>query len=213
MIKIITLEREYGSGGGLIAKKLAERLGWKLWDQLLTNEIARTMKCNEADIENREERRDPLAYRLLKSFMRGTFEGNLNAPEMQLLDADCIFTATQRIVQQVGNAGNAVIVGRGGSYFLQDRPDAYHVFVYAPPEDKIRRLMQSGKSQTEAEDLVASVDEERAAFIKKYFNLKWPTISRYHLMINSHIGEEAVVDMIRAGIASVEKPHHAVSQN
>jgi cytidylate kinase len=213
MIKIITLEREYGSGGGLIAKKLAERLGWKLWDQLLTNEIARSMKCNDAEIAEREERRDPLAYRLLKSFMRGTFEGNLNAPEMRLLDADCIFAATQGVVQQVANAGNGVIVGRGGSYFLQDRPDAYHVFVYAPPEDKIRRLMQNGKSEAEAKDLVASVDDERAAFIKKYFNLKWPTLSRYHLMINSHIGEEAVVDMIRAGIALVEKPQDVVSRN
>src|SRR4029077_21074169 len=103
--------------------------------------------------------------------------------------------------------------GRGGSYFLKDRHDAYHVFVYAPPEDKIRRLMESGKSAAEAEDLVNSVDEERAAFVKKYFNLKWPTFSRYHLMINSHIGEDAVVDMILAGIALVEKSHDPVAQN
>src|SRR5258706_13655408 len=213
MIKIITLEREYGSGGGLIAKKLAERLGWKLWDQLLTNEIARSMKCNDAEIAQREERRDSLGYRLLKSFMRGTFEGNLNAPEMQLLDADCIFETTARVVQQAANAGNGVIVGRGGADFLPDRSDAYHVFVYAPPEDKVRRLIQSGKSEAEAEDLVNSVDEERAAFIKKYFNLKWPTLSRYQLMINSHIGEEAVVDMILAGVALTEKPHDAVSRD
>jgi cytidylate kinase len=213
MIKIITLEREYGSGGALIAQKLAERLGWKLWDQLLTNEIARNMKCHESEIAQREERRDSLGYRLMKSFMRGSFEGNLNAPEMQLLDADCIFDVTSRIVQQVAAAGNAVIVGRGGSYFLQDRRDAYHVFVYAPREDKIRRLTQSGNSETGAEELVDSVDEERAAFIKKYFNLKWPTFSRYHVMINSHIGEDAVVDMILAGIGLVEKPHDVVSQN
>ena len=213
MIKVITLEREYGSGGGLIAQKLAERLGWKLWDQLLTNEIARSMNCGHAEIAQREEKRDSLGYRLLKSFMRGTFEGNVNAPGMQLLDADCIFTVTQRLVKQVAEAGHGVIVGRGGSYFLRDRSDAYHVFVYAPPEDKIRRLQQSGKSAAEAKDLVDSVDAERAAFIKKYFNLQWPTLSRYHLMINSHIGEEAVVDMILAGIALAEKPHDVVSQN
>src|SRR5260221_8603423 len=121
MSNIITVEREYGSGGGRIAQKLAERLHWKLWDQLLTNEIARFMKCNDAEIQKREERRDSLTYRLLKSFMRGTFEGNLNAPEMQLLDADCIFSVTERLVKQVAQAGQSVIVGRGGSYFLQDR--------------------------------------------------------------------------------------------
>jgi cytidylate kinase len=213
MIRIITIEREYGSGGALIAQKLADRLGWKLWDQLLTNEIARNMKCHESEIAQREEKRDSLGYRLMKSFMRGSFEGNLNAPEMQLLDADCIFETTSRIVQQIGAAGNGVIVGRGGSYFLKDRQDAYHVFVYAPPEDKIRRLQESGKSAAEAEELVNTVDAERAAFIKKYFNLQWPTLARYHQMINSHIGEEAVVDMIQAGIALIEKPHHAVSQN
>jgi cytidylate kinase len=213
MIKIITLEREYGSGGGVIARKLAERLGWKLWDQLLTNEIARHINCGHAEIAQREERRDSLGYRLLKSFMRGTFEGNLNAPGMQLLDADCIFATTQRVVQRAAEAGNGVIVGRGGSYFLRDRHDAFHVFVYAPPEDKIRRLEASGKSAAEAKELVASVDEERAAFIKKYFNLQWPTLSRYHLMMNSHIGEDAVVDMILAGIALAEKPHDVVSQN
>src|SRR4029077_4977440 len=205
--------REYGSGGAVIAQKLAERLGWKLWDQLLTNEIARSMKCGDAEIAQREEKRDSLGYRLLKSFMRGTFEGNINAPGMQLLDADCIFETTARVVQQAANAGNGVIVGRGGAYFLKDRRDAYHVFVYAPPEDKIRRLQQSGKSAAEAKELVETVDQERAAFIKKYFNLQFPTLARYHLMINSHIGDEAVVDMILAGIALIEKPDPIMSRN
>ena len=207
MINIITLEREYGSGGGVIAQKLAERLGWKLWDQLLTNEIARSMKCNDAEIEQREERRDSLTYRLLKSFMRGTFEGNLNAPDLRLLDADCIFAVTKQLMPRLAEAGHCVIVGRGGAYFLQERSDAYHVFVYADPAEKVRRLREEGKSDAEAADLVATVDTERAAFIKKYFNLKWPTRSRYHVMINSRVGEEAVVQTILNGIAVLEKPH------
>jgi len=208
MIKIITLEREYGSGGAVIAQKLAERLDWKLWDQLLTNEIARSMKCHESEIAPREERRDSLAYRLMKSFMRGTFEGNLNAPEMGILDADCIYAATKQIMPSLAQGDPCVVVGRGGAYFLANRPDAYHVFVYAPPEDKIQRLMESGKSQEEATDLVNTVDAERAAFIKKYFNLQWPTLSRYHLMINSHIGVDAVIQTILDGIAVLEEKSH-----
>ena len=62
MIRIITLEREYGSGGGVIAEKLAKRLGWKLWDQLLTEEIARWMDCERGAVEEHEERRDPAYY-------------------------------------------------------------------------------------------------------------------------------------------------------
>ena len=66
MIKVITIEREYGSGAGEIARRLAERLGWKLWDQAFTDEIARQMDCSSRAVEEREERRDTLAYRLFR---------------------------------------------------------------------------------------------------------------------------------------------------
>ena len=205
MIKVITLEREYGSGGGSIARKLAERLGWKLWDKDLTDELARSMNCDLAEVQCREERRDPLHYRFLKSLMRGSFAGNPNAPAMRLLDADRIVAATCRLVKEAAEAGNGVIVGRGGACCLQERDDAYHVFVYAPVEDKIRRLRESGKSEAEAKDLVDSVDKERAAAIKKHFDLEWPGRHRYHLMINTSIGEEAVVRTILKGIAVLER--------
>ena len=80
MIRIVTIEREYASGGAEVAQKVSERLGWKLWDQMLTNEIARRMECDCQVVEEREEKRDPLFYRLLKAFMRGSHEGSLNAP-------------------------------------------------------------------------------------------------------------------------------------
>ena len=90
MIKILTVEREYGCGGGQIAQKIADRLGWKLWDQLLTSEIARLSNCDECEVETREERVDPLYYRLFKSILRGSFEGSLNVHRLKLLDADMI---------------------------------------------------------------------------------------------------------------------------
>ena len=79
MIKIITIEREYGCGGGEIAQLVAKRLKWKLWDQLLTEEVARLANCPKAVVEGREERTDPLYYRLFKSFLRGSYEGSINA--------------------------------------------------------------------------------------------------------------------------------------
>lgn len=203
MINTITIEREYGSGGAAIAKKLAERLGWELWDERLTAEIARAMPCDKAEVAEHEERRDPLYYRLLKSFMRGTFEGNPNAARLRLVDADCIFAVTKRLVTKLGEQGRCVIVGRGGAYFLGPRRDAYHVFVYAPAEDKVRRLRRLGHSETEAARLIATVDDERAAFIKNYFNLEWPARSSYDLMINSRVGEDAVVDLILSGMAAL----------
>jgi hypothetical protein len=80
VIRIITIEREYGCGAAGIARKLAARLSWKLWDQLLTQEIARLAHCEQSAVEKREERRDPLDYRLFKSFALGSYEGSPGVP-------------------------------------------------------------------------------------------------------------------------------------
>src|SRR5580704_16858952 len=158
MIKIVTIEREYGSGGGEIAQKLATHLGWKLWDQLLTEEIARLANCPKSVVERREERTDPLYYRLFKSFLRGSYEGSLNAHKLKPVDSESILKFTERVVQHAAKAGNSVIVGRGSQHFLRDRADTLRVFLYAPREAKVRRLMARGKSEKEAQQLVDTVD-------------------------------------------------------
>ena len=196
MIKIITIEREYGSGGGEIAQLLAKQLGWKLWDQLLTEEIAKFANCPKAVVEVREERADPLYYRLFKSFLRGSYEGSLNAHKLNVVDSESILRITRRVVEQVSKEGNSVLVGRGSQQFLRSREDTFRVFLYAPREDKVRRLLDRGKSQTEAEQLVDTVDRERADFIQKYFGVEWPDRGIYHTMINTTIGNRGVVDMI-----------------
>jgi cytidylate kinase len=196
MIRIVTVEREYGCGGGEIAEQLAKNLGWKLWDQCLTEEIARLANCPKAVVERREERNDPLYYRLFKSFLRGSYEGSINAHKLKLVDSEGILKFTQDVVQHAASAGNCVIVGRGSQLFLKDRQDTLRVFLYAPREDKVRRLLARGKSEQEAHELVDTVDSERADFIAKYFKVEWPNRSIYHTMINTAIGDENVVQMI-----------------
>jgi len=196
MIKIITIEREYGCGGGDIAQLVAKRLGWKLWDQSLTEEIARLANCPKTIVEDREERPDPLYYRLFKSFMRGSYEGSINAPKLNLVDSETIITITRRVVEDAAKRGNVVIVGRGSQQFLKDRSDTLRVFLFAPRENKIRRLVARGKTEPEAEELVDTVDGERADFIKKYFSVEWPDRGIYHAMINTSCGDEATMRMI-----------------
>jgi cytidylate kinase len=190
------MEREYGCGGGAIAQKVAERLGWKLWDELLTREIAHLSNCEQAEVKSREERVDPLYYRLFKSILRGSFEGSLNLPRLNLLDADSILRITEQVVQRAASKGNCVIVGRGSQHFLRDQADTLRVFLYAPREAKVRRLAAEGMSRTEAEELVDTVDNERAAFIDKYFHREWPNRPIYHAMLNTAAGDETVVRTI-----------------
>ena len=196
MIRVITVEREYGSGGGEIAGQLATRLGWKLWDQQLTEEIARLANCPKAMVEGREEKNDPLYYRLFKSFLRGSFEGSQNAYKLNLVDSESILKITQKVVEHAAGKGNCVIVGRGSQHFLSNRHDTLRVFLYAPRENKVRRLISRGKDEKEAEELVDTVDGERADFIQKYFHAEWPNRALYHAMINTAAGDEPVVQAI-----------------
>jgi len=196
MVNIITIEREYGCGGGEIAQLVANRLGWKLWDQRLTEEIARLAHCPKAVVEAREERNDPLYYRLFKSFLRGSYEGSMNAPKLNLVDSETIVRITRRVVEHAAESGKCVIVGRGSQQFLKTRPDTLRIFLYAPREDKVRRLLSRGKSEEEAEELVDSVDQERSDFIQKYFHVDWPDRPIYHTMLNTAIGDECTANMI-----------------
>jgi cytidylate kinase len=151
------------------------------------------------------KKKDPLYYRLLRAFMRGSFEGSLNAPRLKIADTDCIRQVAETVVKRAAKGGRCVIVGRGSAYYLKDDPDAFHAFVYAPFEEKVRRLMAEGKGDKEAAQLVESVDHDRAAFIKRYFHVEWPERQRFHLMINSTIGVDGAVETILNGIALFEK--------
>ncbi|HEV2386308.1 MAG TPA: cytidylate kinase-like family protein [Candidatus Acidoferrales bacterium] len=204
-IRILTLEREYGSGGGAIAEKVAARLGWKLWDQLLTEEIARRLECDCKAVEEREERRDPAYYRLFRAFQRGSFEGSLNAPRLRMVDTECVRDMMRKLLPEIADTGNCVIVGRGSAYYLGTRTDAFHVFIYAPFPERVRRLRAEGKSEKEATELAETVDRDRAAFIKRHFDVEWPGRHRFHLMVNSGLGEEVAVDIILDAVARFRK--------
>jgi uncharacterized protein len=196
VIRIITVEREFGCGAAMIAATLAERLGWKLWDQELTQAIANEAHVDCSEVERHEERVDSRLYRLAKVFWRGSYERGTPLTTSQAFDADCMMRMMKGILDRIAEQGNAVIVGRGSPYLLRERTDAFHVFMYAPRQEKIRRLIQSGKSSREAEDLVDNVDHERIAYIKHYFNADWPTRTLYHLMINTGMGDDSVIETV-----------------
>lgn len=196
MIRTITIEREFGAGGATIARLLAERMGWTLWDQNLTAEIARLAHVDRAAVQRVDERCDSLFYRLMKTYMRGSFERSLPVNALDQFDADSMVAFMQRVIEQAADRGNSVIVGRGATYFLRNRPDAFHVFIYAPWEEKVRRVKATGKSEADSIELISTIDQERATFIQKYFSKEWPSRELYHLMINSKVGDELAVRAI-----------------
>src|ERR1700720_3713758 len=195
MFRIITIEREYGCGAGAIARQLADRLGWELWDHRLTEEIARLANVDCSEVRRCDERVDSRFHRLAKAFWRGSYERGSRL-EDQVFDADCMVSMMEQIAPRIAEEGNAVVVGRGAPYFLREQPDAFHVFLYAPRAEKVRRLLQDECTKAQAEDLVDTVDRERIAFVKHYFDADWPTRSLYHVMINTAVGNESVIQTI-----------------
>lgn len=205
MYRIITIEREFGCGAACIAAELSGRLDWKLWDRELTEEIAREAQVDRSVVERCEERCDTTFQRLARVFWRGSFEGAAPAGGIETFDTDRMVAIMQKVLQRAAAAGNSVFVGRGAPYLLRERSDAFHVFLYAPRAEKLRRLLGSGKDQREAEMMLESVDRDRIAFVKRYFGADWPTRSLYHMMINTAIGDENVISLVLNTMRTLEK--------
>jgi len=197
MIQAITIEREYGCGGSDIAALLAQRLGWSLWDDRLTDEMARLAKTSPEALKKIEWRKDPAVYRVFSSFLRGAFEGGLPpAGRLELLDAERIVTVSQAAVNLALASAPCVIVGRGSQFFLRNRKDVFRAFLYASRDCKIYRLIKSGMSQDQAITEVDTIDNDRAAFVKSYFKLNWPERHLFHAMFNTEAGDASVAEMI-----------------
>lgn len=195
MFRVITIEREYGCGGGAIAAQLAHRLSWSVWDKRLTEEIAHLANVEPSAVRRCDERMDSRLYRLAKTFWRGSHERSSQVAG-QVFDTDVMMSMMAQITTRIAKEGNAVVVGRGAPFFLRDHPDAFHVFLYAPRAEKVRRLIEEGSTSKEAEEMVEIVDRERMAYVKHYFNADWPTRSLYHIMINTAVGNKAVIETI-----------------
>ncbi len=197
MMNAITIEREYGCGASEIASLVASRLGWNLWDERLTQEIARLTESTPEAVERREWRTDPVVYRVFQDFLRGAFEGGL-APtgRLHFLDARRIAAVSETAVNTALSSGPSVIVGRGSQFFLRNRKDVLHVFLYAPRDCKIRRLISRGATQDKAIELVDTTDKARAAFVQQYLGLKWPEPHLYQAMFNTGTGEACTASML-----------------
>ncbi len=204
MFRIITVEREYGAGGSMIAAELARRKGWQLLDQQLTCEIAKLASVDEHAVARREEKCDPLMHRLAKVFWRGSYERSLPISDDKIFGADELVEHAQQVMEKKAQEGNCVIVGRGAPYILRARPDVFHVFVYGSRDKKIRRLINLKMSEKEATEMVDTIDRERAAFVRKYFDAEWPCRRLYHLMLNSDHGIEHATNVILSTMESLE---------
>ena len=196
MKQILIIDREFGSGGSTIGEILAQRLGWKLFDDQLSQEIARLAKIPVEMCKKREERKDPFLHRLINLIWRGSFDRNLPSPDTAILDTDRLVSIIEKVIKQAAESRPCVIVGRGGPYFLRERTDTFCVFLYASRELKYRRILKRLGNEKEAAELLDSQDEDRQRFVKHYFGHDWPNRHLFHAMLNTSMGDEKTADAI-----------------
>jgi cytidylate kinase len=211
MKEIILIDREFGAGGSTIAATLSQRLGWKLFDDELSQEIARLAKIPLEICKKREERKDPLVHRLINLIWRGSFDRNLPSPDLAILDTDRLVCLIEHVVKKAAETRPCIMVGRGAHYFLRERNDILSIFLYASRDLKYHRVLKRvGGNQKEAVELVDSQDEDRRKFVKHYFGHDWPDRQLYHAMINTAIGDETTAEVILNLLNALNQKEEAV---
>ena len=195
--RVLTVNREFGSGGGRIAQTIAQRLGWKLLDRDIIDAIAYAAHVDPRVVRPYDEHVDSWLRRINQQAMRSAaLAAGLELREGSVFDAEEMVKLTQKIVEEAWSEGNCVIVGRGSQCVLQHKPDVYHVFVYAPLKDRIMRLRIRLERGADIEQRIRTVDEERAKYLQEYFGKSWCNLHLYDLLISSHEDENSTARVI-----------------
>lgn len=187
--KIITISREFGSGGRTIGKMIAERLGYDYYDKELIEKVAEKSGFDKKYIEEEGEY-SPSRSRFAYSFVGRSMNGMTNT--------DYIWSIQRKIILELAEKGNCVIVGRCADYILRDRDDVFNVFVHAATDKKAERIVKLyGETDVKPEKRLADKDKKRAINYKYYTDRTWGIAKNYHLTLDSGvIGIEKCADII-----------------
>jgi cytidylate kinase len=195
---ILTISHQYGSGGSRIARDLGRRLQWMVWEKEIVRKIASQYKVSEEYVDAKDERVDSIIERMVGLFGMGGFESAYEIPPpLWLTDAQLV-RMTRTIIEEVASDGRAIIVGRAGNRILAGRPDALHVFIFAPLAIRVERVMQAeGLTHAAAEQRIAGMDRLRTDYVQAFYHADWRDPSHYHLLVDSGVwGEEGTADLI-----------------
>jgi cytidylate kinase len=194
MYRAITIAREYGSGGGTIAARLAARLGWDLIDNSLITQVAKAANVDPEICHECDERVDSWFHRLNKStFGMGVFEGVASG---DVFDADAMSRLTRKMIVEAAHQGDVVIVGRGAQCILQGRRDVFHGFIYAPMEERIRRVREKYGSAFATPSRIEEQDRLRSQYVEYYYKCDWRDTHLYDALFCSVLGEDTVAAAI-----------------
>jgi cytidylate kinase len=196
---IVTVSRQYGSGGSEVAERIARALGWTLYDNAVVEEVAQRLRMTPAEVSAREERVPSLVERMASAMALGV-------PEMTPMVGDFaaqpseerMVMMTRRVIEDAVRAGPAVLVGRGAQCMLASRTDALHVFCYAPFEELVRYAVEVlGVPFNEAGRKVTDMNRQREEFVRHHFTRDWRDLANYDLCVNTaRLGLDGAAELV-----------------
>lgn len=184
---IVTVSRQYGSGGSEVAERVAKALDWTLYDNAVVEEVAARLRMTPAEVSAREERVPSLVERMASAMALGVPEVMPVVGEMATVPSEeRMVMVTKRVIEDAVKAGPAVLVGRGAQCMLARRSDALHVYCYAAEEDLIRYVIENlGVPAAEAQKKVTETNNQREAYVRLHWKRNWRDVANYDLCVNT----------------------------
>jgi CMP/dCMP kinase len=196
---LITLSRQFGSGGSEVAERVARALDWHLYDNAVVDEVARRLKMQPADVSAREERVPSLPERIASAMALGMPEVMPTVADLAMQPTEeRIVEMTKRVIEEAVHAGPAVLVGRGAQCMLASRSDALHVFCYAPAEALASYAVTNlGIAREDAARVVAETNHNREQYVKRHWKRDWRDFANYHVCVNTAwLGLDGAADLV-----------------
>lgn len=190
--KIITVSREFGSGGRSISKAVAEALGYDYYDAELVERVAKETGFSAEYIADAGE------YAPGKSMLSYAFASGTPHGANSMSATDYLWAAQCRVISELAEKGNCVIVGRCADYILKDRDDCLHVFIYADTAYKAKRIVELyGVTDKSPEKRLADKDAKRKVNYKYFTGRDWGNSTNYHISLNSsYFGHDKCAEII-----------------
>lgn len=194
MYKIITMEREFASGGNEIGRRVAKELGIELYDRNILIEAAKRLEIPAIYVEQLEETAPgSIIFNLSKTAIGGGHKDGSNLPM-----AERLFLEEKKIIEEIVEKQDCVIVGRCASYILKDRPDCLKVFVHADKQYRLKRAIETEKlSKDEVEEYLRKSDKRRSGFYNVHTGWKWGDMEHFDICLDSgSLGVDCCVDLL-----------------
>jgi cytidylate kinase len=202
MFNVLTIAREYGSGGSDIGRKVAELLGWECMDKQIIERVAAMGKVDHAWVAQADEHAIAWWERVMKSFRQGGPESYVGEGSGLAVDRDTVQIFTANIIQEAAKVGNCVIIGRSAQCVLRRHPHVLRMLVYAPLADKIKRMKLRHPHEHDLPALLRRKDSERLHYARYYYDCDSSDPRLYHITINSTLGIDTCAKMVAQIIKS-----------